>query len=77
MVRQKLTLAVRWQAGMPHAGFSNSRATGHMDHWWVHHSVICCFMQRLQATRMVDERPRYDRPHTTTSREDKPVCKEK
>jgi IS30 family transposase len=56
MVRQKLTLAERWQAvDMSQTGFSNGRLAGQMG---VHHSAIDRLMQRLHATGMVDERLR-------------------
>jgi IS30 family transposase len=59
MVRPKLTLAERWQAvGVSLASFSNRRVAGQMG---VHHSVIDRLMQRMQATRMVDEGPRSGR----------------
>ena len=59
MVRHTLTLAERWQAvGVSLASFSNRRVAGKMG---VHHSVIDRLMQRMQATRMVDEGPRSGR----------------
>ena len=55
MVRQKLTLAERWQGvGMSQADFSNRRVAGQMG---VHHSVFDCLMQCLQVAGMVDESP--------------------
>jgi len=55
MVRRKLTLAERWQAVcISQVGFSNRKVAGKFG---VHHSVIDRFMQRLQVTGMLDERP--------------------
>jgi cation diffusion facilitator CzcD-associated flavoprotein CzcO len=60
MVSRKFTLAERWQAGgMSQACFTNKRVAVQT---WIHHSVIDCFMQRFQATGMVNERPRSGRP---------------
>ena len=52
---------------MSQTSFSNGSVTEQMG---VHHSVIDCLMQRLQATGMVDEHPRSGRPRKTTPRED-------
>ena len=41
----------------------------------IHHSVIDRLMQRLQATVMVDERPRFDRSRKTTPREDRLIAR--
>jgi len=68
MVRQKLTIAERWQAvGMSQAGFSSRRVVGQMG---VHHSEIHHFMQCFQATGMVDEHLRSCRPRKAIPRED-------
>ena len=48
-------------------GFSNRSMAGQLG---VHHSVIDRLVQCLQATEMVDERPRSDRPRKCTHRED-------
>jgi len=47
---------------MSQTGVSNRRVTWKMG---VHHSVIDRLMQRVQATRMVDERPQYGRQNYT------------
>ena len=41
----------------------------------VHHFVIDRLMQRLQATGIVDERPRSDRPHKTKRRDDRLISR--
>jgi len=41
----------------------------------IHHSVIDRLMQCLQATEMVDERPRSDRPRKTTPRDNMLVAR--
>ena len=41
----------------------------------IHHSVIGRLMQCLQATEMVDERPRFDRPRKTTHRDNMLVAR--
>ena len=40
----------------------------------VHHSVIDCLIQRVQATGMINEPPRSDRPRKTTHREDRLIA---
>jgi hypothetical protein len=41
----------------------------------VHPFVIIRLMQRLQATGIVDERPRSDRPHKTKRRDDRLISR--
>ena len=41
----------------------------------IHHSVIGRLMQCLQATEMVDERPRFHRPRKTTPRDNMLVAR--
>jgi len=53
---------------MSQASFSNRGMAGQMG---VHHSVIDRLMQRLEATGMVDERPRYSRRRKTAPIEDR------
>jgi hypothetical protein len=48
---------------MAHAGFNNRGVAGQIG---VHHSVIDRLMQHLQATAMVDERPRSGKTRKTT-----------
>ena len=73
MARRKLTLAKRLQAvGISQVGLSNRKVTGQMG---VHHFVNDSLMQRLQVTRIVDERLRSDRPRKTTPRQDKLIAR--
>jgi len=66
MVRRKITLAERWQAvGMSQASFNNRGMAGKIDR----------LMQRLEATGMVDERPRYSRRRKTAPIEDKLIAR--
>ena len=68
MVRQKLTLAERWQAvGMSNAGFTHIRGAGQTGT----PSVIDRIMQRVQATGMIDERPRSGMACKTIRRNDR------
>jgi len=53
-------------------GFSNRRVSGQMV---VHHFVIGRLMQRLQATGIVDERPRSGRSHKTKRRDDRLISR--
>jgi transposase len=57
---------------MSQAGFSNRGMAGKME---VHHSVIDRLMQRLEATGMVDEHPRYRRRRKTTPIEDRLIAR--
>ena len=56
---------------MSQASFSNRGVTGQMG---VHHFVIDRLMQRLEATGMVDERPRYSRRRKTAPIEDRLIA---
>ena len=70
MVRQKLTLAERWQAvDMSHSGFNYRRVAGQMR---AHHSEIDYLMQRL---KMVDEWPWSGKPCKTTPRKDRLIAR--
>jgi hypothetical protein len=53
---------------MSHAGFSKRRVARQMG---VHKYVTDRLLHRLQATRMVVERSRSCRPHSTTHRDDR------
>ena len=53
---------------MSQAGFRNTRVAGKMR---VHDCVINRFMRRLQATGMVHDHPRSDRPRKAATRENK------
>jgi len=67
MVMRRFALAEKWQAvGMSQAGFRNSGMVGQIG---THHYLMDRLMQRLQATEIVDERPRSGRPLKTTPRE--------
>ena len=57
---------------MSHADFNNRRLTGQME---INHSVIDRLMQCLQATEMVVEHPRSDRPPKTTPRDNMLVAR--
>jgi predicted ArsR family transcriptional regulator len=56
---------------MSQSDFSNRRVAGQIG---VHYSVIDRHMQCLQATGMVDERPRSGRARKTTLREDRLIA---
>jgi hypothetical protein len=52
---RRFTLAEKWQAvGMAQAGFRNRGMVGQIG---AHHYLMDHLIQRLQATRIVDERP--------------------
>ena len=55
IVMRRFTLAEKWQAvGMAQAGFRNRGMVGQIG---AHHYLMDHLIQRLQATRIVDERP--------------------
>jgi transposase len=73
MARRKLTIPARWQAVDMHSGcFSHRRVA---DHFRYNHSIIVRLMQRFHQTGNVTDRPRADRPHKTTPREDRLISR--
>ena len=57
---------MRQAVGMSQAGFTNRKVAGQIE---AQHSVTDRLMQRLQATAMVDERPRSVSARKSTHRE--------